>query len=222
TTLYTNLRFNFIRDIEPVATISRGMGVVVVHPSVSAKSVSDLIASAKVNPGKLTVASAGVGSNPHMFWELFKSMAGVDMQHVPYRGAAPALTDLLGGQVQVMFASMSSSIEHVRAGKLRAVAVTGAMRADVLPDIPTIGESVPGYESTVWWAIGAPKNTPAEIINKLNREINRGLADPGMKARIAELGDTAFASSPADFAKLIAEDTGKWAKVIRTTGIKAE
>jgi tripartite-type tricarboxylate transporter receptor subunit TctC len=220
--LYPDLKFNFVRDIEPIATISRGMGVLVVHPSVGAKSVPELIAYAKADPGKLTVASSGVGSNPHMFWELFKSVTGVDMLHVPFRGAAPALTSLLGGQVQVMFAAIATAIEHIRAGKLRALAVTGARRADVLPAIPTVGEFVPGYEASTWWGIAAPKNTPADIIGKLSGEINAALADAGMKARIAELGDAAFANSPADFAKLIAEDTEKWGKVIRTANIKAD
>jgi tripartite-type tricarboxylate transporter receptor subunit TctC len=221
-TLYTNLKFNFIRDIAPVATISRGMGVLVVNPAVPVKSVPELIAYAKSNPGKITVASSGIGSNPHMYWELFKSRTGVDMLHVPYRGAAPALTDLLGGQVQVMFAAMASVIEYIKAGTLRALAVTDARRADVLPAVPTVGEFLTGYEASSWWGIGAPRNTSAEIIDKLSREINAGLADPGVKTRIAELGDTVFASSPADFHKLIAEDTEKWGKVIRAGNIKAE
>jgi tripartite-type tricarboxylate transporter receptor subunit TctC len=221
-TLYANLKFNFIRDIEPVASISRGMGLLVVHPALPVKSVPELIAYAKSNPGRIAVASSGIGSIPHMYWELFRSMTGVDMLHVPYRGAALALNDLLGRQVQVMFASMSSSIEYVRAGTLRALAVTGATRADILPDIPTVGEFVPSYEATTWWGIGAPKSTPVEIVDKLSSEINAGLADPGMKVRIAGLGDTVFASSPADFHKLIAEDTEKWGKVIRAGNIKAE
>jgi tripartite-type tricarboxylate transporter receptor subunit TctC len=220
--LYPDLKFNFIRDIEPVATISRGMGVLVVHSSVVAKSVPELIADAKANPGKLTVVSSGVGSNPHMFWELFKSLTRVDMLHVPYRGAAPALTALLGGQVQVMFAAIATAIEHIRAGKLRALAVTGARRADVLPAIPPVDEFVPGYEASTWWGIAAPKNTPSDIIDKLSGEINAALSDAGITARIAGLGDTAFASSSADFAKLIAEDTEKWAKVIRAANIKAD
>jgi len=221
-TLYPNLRFNFIRDIEPVATISRGMGVLVVNPALPVKSVPELLVYAKNNPGKITVATSGIGSAPHMYWELFRSVTGVNMLHVPYRGGGPALTDLLGGQVQAYFATMASAIEHVRAGKLRALAVTGAIRADVLPDIPTLAEFIPGYAASSWWGIGAPANTPAEILGKLNKEINAGLTDPKLKARIAELGDTAFASSTSDFVKLITEDTEKWGKVIRFTGIKPE
>jgi tripartite-type tricarboxylate transporter receptor subunit TctC len=221
-TLYASLNFNFIRDIEPVASISRGAGVLLVHPAVPVRSVPELIAYAMSNPGTLTVASGGIGSPPHVFWELFKSMTGVDMVHVPYRGAGPALTDLLGGQVQVHFATMASCVEHIRAGTVRALAVTSATRAEVLPNIPTIGDFVPGYEASQWYGLCAPKNTPAEIIGKLSREINIGLADPRMKARIAEFGDTPFASSRADFGKLILEDTEKWGKVIRTANIKAE
>jgi tripartite-type tricarboxylate transporter receptor subunit TctC len=221
-TLYTNLKFKFIRDIEPVASIARGAGVLLVHPAVPVKSVPELIAYAMNNPGKLTVASGGIGSPPHVFWELFKSMTGVDMQHVPYRGAGPALTDLLGGQVQAMFNTMAPSVEHIRAGTVRALAVTGATRVEVLPDIPTIGDFVPGYEASQWYGLCAPKNTPAEIIGKLSKEINAGLADPRMNARIAEFGVTVFASSRADFGKLILEDTEKWGKVIRTANIKAE
>ena len=221
-TLYTNLNFNFIRDIEPVASISRGAGVLLVHPAVPVKSVPELIAYAMNNPGRLTVASGGIGSPPHVFWELFKSMTGVDMLHVPYRGAVPALTDLLGGQVQVMFNTMAPSVEHIRAGTVRALAVTSAERVEVLPDIPTIGDFVPGYEASQWYGLCAPKNTPAEIIDKLSMEINAGLADPRMKARIAEFGDTVFASSRADFGKLILEDTEKWGKVIRTANIKVQ
>ena len=221
-TLYTNLNFNFIRDIEPVASISRGAGVLLVHPAVPVKSVPELIAYAMNNPGGLTVASGGIGSPPHVFWELFKSMTGVDMLHVPYRGAVPALTDLLGGQVQVMFNTMAPSVEHIRAGTVRALAVTSAERVEVLPDIPTIGDFVPGYEASQWYGLCAPKNTPAEIIDKLSMEINAGLADPRMKARIAEFGDTVFASSRADFGKLILEDTEKWGKVIRTANIKVQ
>ena len=221
-TLYTNLKFNFIRDIEPVATISRGIGVLVVNPSVSVKSVPELIVYAKANSGKMTMASAGVGSAPHMYWELFKSMTGVDMLHVPYRGAGPALIDLLGGQVQVYFATLVSCIEYIKVGKLRALAVTGATRTDALPDIPTVGAFVPGYEASTWYGVGAPKGTSAAIIDKLNTEINAGLADPGMKMRIAEFGDTAFATSLGDLRKLVAEDTEKWGKVIKAAGIKPD
>jgi tripartite-type tricarboxylate transporter receptor subunit TctC len=221
-TLYGNLKFNYIRDIAPVASVSRGMGVLVVHPSVPARSVPELIAYAKANPGKLTVASSGVGSAPHMFWELFRSTTGVDMLHVPYRGGGPALTDLLGGQVQVYFSTLISAIQYIRDGKLRALAVTGSTRADVLPDIQIVGEFVPGYEATGWLGVGAPKNTPAEIVDKLHNEINGGLADGGLKMRFAELGVAVFASSRADVAKLIADDTEKWAKVIKFAGIKAD
>jgi tripartite-type tricarboxylate transporter receptor subunit TctC len=221
-TLYTNLKFNFIRHIEPVATISRGIGVLVVNPSVSVTSVPELIAYAKANSGKMTMASAGVGSAPHMYWELFKSMTGVDLLHVPYRGAGPALIDLLGGQVQAFFASLVSCIEYIKVGKLRALAVTGATRTAALPNVPTVGEFVPGYEASTWYGVGAPKNTSAAIIDRLNTEINAGLADPGMKMRIAEFGDTAFATSLGDLRKLVAEDTEKWGRVIMAAGIKAE
>jgi tripartite-type tricarboxylate transporter receptor subunit TctC len=221
-TLYDNLKFNFIRDTAPVASVSRTAGVLVVHPSVSAKSVPDLIAYAKTNPGKLTVASAGIGSAPHVYWQLFKSMTSVDMVHVPYRGGGPGLADLLAGQVQVYFATLTSSIEYVRAGKLRALAVTGATRAEVLPEIPTISEFVPGYEATGWQGIVAPKDTPSGIVDKLNKEINAALADIKIRARIADLGAVPFASSPAEFGKFIVEYTEKWASVIRAANIKAE
>jgi tripartite-type tricarboxylate transporter receptor subunit TctC len=194
----------------------------VVNPSVPAKSIPEFIAYAKANPGKINMASGGVGSAHHVNGELFKMMAGVNLVHVPYRGAGPALVDLLAGQVQVMFAFMSSSIEYVRAGKLRALAVTTATRSDALPDIPTVGEFVPGYEASGWFGVGAPKATPAEIVDQLNKEINAGLADPKMKARLADLGGTVLAGSPADFGKLIAEETEKWGKVIRAANIKAE
>ena len=194
----------------------------VVNPSVPAKTVPEFIAYAKANPGKINMASAGNGTTPHVAGELFKMMTGVDMVHVPYRGAAPALTDLLGGQVQVMFDTMPSSIEHIRAGKLRALAVTTATRSEALPDIPTVGDFVPGYEASAWYGVGAPKNTPAEIVDKLNKEINAGLADPKMKARLADLGGTVLAGSPADFGKLIADETEKWGKVIRAANIKPE
>ena len=219
-TLYDNLRFNYIRDIAPVASIYRGPAVLVVHPSFPAKSVPELIAYAKSNPGQINMASGGVGSTQHVYGELFKMMTGVDMRHVPYRGGGPALTDLLAGQVSVMFDTLATSIEHIRAGKLRALAVTSATRSEVLPDIPTVGEFVPGYEGTGWQGVGAPRNTPTAIIDRLNQEINAGLADPRMKARITDFGYTVFASSPADFRTFIAAYTEKWAKVIKFSGAK--
>jgi tripartite-type tricarboxylate transporter receptor subunit TctC len=221
-TLYDKLSFNFIRDIAPVASVIRGPTVMVVNPSVPAKSVPEFIAYAKANPGKLTMASGGIGSGTHLVGELFKVMTGVNMVHVPYRGGGPALTDLLGGQVQVMFPSTVSSIEYIRAGRLRALAVTTATRSDALPDIPTVGEFVPGYEASGWSGIGSPKSTPTEVIDKLNREINTALADPKFKAQLADLGSLALAGSPADFGKLIADETEKWGNVIRALNIKAE
>ena len=221
-TLYEKLNFNFIRDIAPVAGIIRAANVMVVNPSVPAKTVPEFIAYAKANPGKLNMASGGNGTSQHVAGELFKMMTGVDMVHVPYRGAAPALTDLLGGQVQVMFPGMPGSIEYIRAGKLRALAVTTETRSEALPDIPTVGDFVPGYEASQWFGVGAPKNTPTEIIDKLNKEINAGLADPKIKARLADLGGTVLRGSPADFGKLIADETEKWGKVVRFAGIKAE
>ena len=221
-TLYDKLNFDFIRDIAPVAGIVRVANVMVVHLSVPAKTLPEFIAYAKANPGKINFASPGNGSGSHMSGELFKMMAGVDMVHVPYKGAAPALTDLLGGQVQVMFASLPSAIEFIKAGKLRALAVTTAMRSNALPDIPTVGEFLPGYEASLFYGVGAPKNTPAEIIEKLNREINAGLADPKMQARLADVGGTVLTGSPAEFSKLIADETEKWAKVIKFAGIKPE
>ncbi len=221
-TLYDNLKFNFVRDVAAVASVSRTAGVLVVHPSIAAKSLPELIAYAKANPGKLTVASAGIGSAPHVFWQLFKSMADVNMLHIPYRGGGPALTDVLGGQVQVYFATITSSIEYVRTGRLRALAVTTSTRAEVFPDIPTVSEFVPGYEASGWQGVVAPKSTPAEIVDKLNREINAALVDAKMKARLADLGAAPFANSPAEFRKFIAEYTEKWAKVIRAANIKAE
>ena len=221
-TLYDKLNFNFIRDIAPVATISRNTYVMLVHPSMPAKTVPEFIAYAKAHPRKINMASAGTGSPPHVCGELFKMMAGVDMVHVPYRGGGPALKDLLGGQVQVYFAPTVTSIEYIKAGRLRALAVTGAARLDALPDIPTVAEFVPGYEASGWYGIGAPKNTPTEIVDKLNNEINAAFADPNMKARLAELGGTALPGSSADFAKLIADETEKWGKVIRSANIKAE
>jgi tripartite-type tricarboxylate transporter receptor subunit TctC len=221
-TLYDKLNYNFIRDIAPVASATLVPGVMEVNPLVSAKTVPEFIAYAKVNPGKINMAAGGAGSATHIFGELFKMMAGVDLAPVQYRGSGPALTDLIGGQVQVMFDALSSSIEHIRAGRLRPLAVTTATRLEVLPNIPTVDEFVPGYEAVVWQGIGAPKNTPAEIIDKLNKEINAGLADPKIKARLADLGSTALAGSPADFGRLIADETEKWGKVIRAANIKAE
>jgi tripartite-type tricarboxylate transporter receptor subunit TctC len=221
-TLYGKLNFNFIRDITAVAGIVRVPSVMVVHPSVPATTVPEFIAYAKANPGKISMASAGIGAPSHVFGELFKMMAGVDMVHVPYRSGGPAITDLLGGQVQVMFATTVVSIEYIRAGRLRALAVTAATRSEALPGIPTVGEFVPGYEASGWFGIGAPKGTPAEIVDKLNKEINAGLADPKMKARLADLGGDVLALSPADFGKLIAEETEKWGKVVKFVGIKAD
>ncbi len=218
--LYDKLSYDFIRDIAPVAGIIRVANVMQVNPSVPANSVPEFIAYAKANPDKISMGSAGVGSSNHVSGELFKMLAGVRMVHVPYRGAAPALTDLIGGQVQVLFSAVTSSIETIKAGKVRALAVTTATRSEALPDLPTVGEFVPGYEASNWWGIGAPKSTPAEIVDKLNGEINAALADPRMKARLAELGGTMLAGSPADFGKLIADETEKWAKVVKFAGIK--
>jgi tripartite-type tricarboxylate transporter receptor subunit TctC len=194
----------------------------VVHPSVPTKTIPEFIAYAKANPGKISMASGGIGTPGHLSGELFKMMTGVNMVHVPYRGLAPALTDLLGGQVQVAFGSVPSSIEHIRTGKLRALAVTTAMRAEALPDIPTFGEFLPGYEASFWYGVGAPKATPAEIVEKLNKEIKAGLANPKIKAKLSDLGGTVLPGSPADFGKLIAEDTDKWGKLIRAANIKAD
>jgi tripartite-type tricarboxylate transporter receptor subunit TctC len=221
-TLYSNLKFNFIRDIAPVASISKGMNVLLVHPTLPVKSIPDLIAYTKTNPGKVIVASAGVGSSPHISWELFRAMTGTEMLHVPYRGGGPALTDMLAGQAQVYFGALGSSIEYVKSGNLRALAVTGATRSDALPDIPSVGEFVPGYEASGWQGIGAPRNTPTEIVDKVNKEVNAVLADPKMKARLADLGSTAFVNSPADFGKFIAEFTERWGKIIRSANIKAD
>ena len=221
-TLYDKLNFNLIRDIAPVAGIIVVPNIMVINPSVPAATVPEFIAYAKANPGKLTMALSGVGTPSHVAGELFKMMAGVDMVHVPYRGAGPALVDLLGGQVQGMFVTMSSSIEYVRAGKLRALAVTTATRSEALPQIPTVDEFVPGYEASSWYGIGAPRNTPVEVIDKLNEAINAGLADPKIKARLADLGGDVLALSPAEFGKLIADETEKWSKVIRAANIKPE
>jgi tripartite-type tricarboxylate transporter receptor subunit TctC len=221
-TLYEKLPYNFIRDIEPIASIDRVPLVMEVNPRVPAKTVAEFIAYAKANPGKLNMASGGNGNSTHMAGELFKMMTGVDLIHVPYRGSAPALTDLLGGQVQVMFDIIASSIEHIRAGKLRALAVTTASRQEALPDVPTVGESVPGYEAIAVTGVGVPKGTAAEIVNKLNAQINAGLADPKLRARLADLGVIALAGSPADFGRLIAEDTEKWGKVVKFSGAKPD
>jgi tripartite-type tricarboxylate transporter receptor subunit TctC len=221
-TLYDKLGFNFISDIVPVASIARGVLVMVVSPSFPAKSVPEFIAYAKANPGKLNMASGNSGGPGHLAGELFKAMTGVNMLHVPYRGDPPALTGLLGGQVQVHFVGLPPSIEQIKAGKLRALAVSTATRSEVVPDIPTVGEFVPGYEASVWFGIGAPKTTPAEIVEQLNKDINAGLADPRMKTRLADLGYTILTGSPADFGKLIAEETVKWGKVVRAANIKPE
>jgi tripartite-type tricarboxylate transporter receptor subunit TctC len=221
-TLYDNLKFSFVRDVAAVAPIVRAPGVLVVHPSLPVKSVPELIASAKANPGKISVASAGIGSAPHMYWELFRTLAGVDMLHVPYRGGGPAVTDLLGGQVQVYFGTTASSIEYVRSGKLRALAVTTATRAAALPDVPALAEFLPTYEASIFVGIVAPRDTPAEIISKLNEEINLAHADSKVTRRIAELGDTPLSLSSSEFAKLITNETEKWGKVIRAANIKPE
>jgi len=221
-TLYEKLNFNFVRDIAPVAGIIRVPQVILVNPSVPAKTVPEFISYAKANPGKVNMASAGNGSAPHMAGELFNVMAGINMVHVPYRGQGPALTDLLGGQVQVLFATTPGTTEYVRTGKLRALAVTTATRAQVLPDVPTVADSLPGYEASQWYGVGAPRQTPAEIVDKLNAEINAALADPGMKARFADIGGEVLTGSPADFGKLIAAETEKWGKVVRAANIKPE
>jgi tripartite-type tricarboxylate transporter receptor subunit TctC len=221
-TLYDNLNFNFIRDIVPVASVFRGPYVMVVNPSVPTTTVPELIAYAKTNPRKLNMASPGTGTGPHIAGELFKMMAGVDMVHVPYRGAGPSLTDLIGGQVQVTFESTPASIGYIRAGRLRALAVTTTRRSEALPDLPTVAEFVPGYEASTWYGVGAPKATPAEIVEKLNKEINAALADPKMKARLADLGGDVLAHSPADFGKFLADETEKWGTVIRALNIKAD
>jgi tripartite-type tricarboxylate transporter receptor subunit TctC len=221
-TLYEKLNFNFIRDITPIAGIMRIPNVMVVNPSVPAQTVPEFIAYAKANPGKVNVASPGVGTSVHLSGELFKMMTGVDMVHVAYKGSAPSLTDLLGGQVQVSFATMPASIEFIRTGRLRALAVTTATRSPALPEVPTVGEFVPGYEVSTWYGICARRGTPAEVVDKINREINAGLADPTMKARLADLGGITIAGSPDDFGKLIADETEKWGKVIRAANIKPE
>ena len=221
-TLYDKLNFNFIRDIAPVASFVRGPGVMEVNPAVPAQSVPEFIAYAKANPGKINLASSGMGTLSHVAGELFKIMTGVDMLHVPYRGAAPALNDLIGGRVQVMILPVISSVEHIKAGRLRALAVTTATRLDVLPDVPTASEFVPGFEVSDWTGIGVPKTTPAEIVDKLATEINAALGEPKMKARLADLGSLLMPMSRADFGKLIADETERWAKVVKVAGIKPE
>jgi tripartite-type tricarboxylate transporter receptor subunit TctC len=219
-TLYPNLKFNFIRDIIPIAGIMREPDVMVINSSVPASTLPHFIAYAKANPGKINMASAGTGSFGHMAGELFKAMAGVDMVHVPYRGNPRP--DLIAGQAQVLFDAMSTSLELIRTGKLRALGVTSAKRSEVLPDTPTVGDFVPGYEASTWYGIGAPKNTASELVEKLNKEINVALSDPRMKARLADLGGSVLPGSPTDFGKLVADDTNKWSKVIRKAHIKAE
>jgi tripartite-type tricarboxylate transporter receptor subunit TctC len=221
-TLYEKLNYNFIRDIAPVAGFYRVPMVMEVNPSVPAKTVPEFIAYAKANPGKLNMGSGGIGSPQHVAGELFKMMTGVDMVHVPYRGVGPALTDLLGGQMQVMFDSPPASIEHIRAGTLRALGVTAATPSEVLPDTPTVSNFVPGFEASAWYGVGAPKDTPAEIVDKLNKEINAALRDSRIKARLADMGGTALAGSPADFGKLIVEETERWGKVVKFSGAKLD
>jgi tripartite-type tricarboxylate transporter receptor subunit TctC len=219
-TLYAKANFNFIHDIAPVASSHRGYGVLVVHPSFPAKTVPEFTAYARANPGKINMASGGVGSGPHLWGELFKIMAGVDMLHVPYRGGGPALAALLSGQVQAMFDTVATSIGHIRSGNLRALAVTAGTRLEVLPDISTMGEFVPGYEASGWGGLGAPRDTPSEIVEKLNNEINAALAHPAIRVRIAGLGSVPMPMTPADFTKFIVAETDKWAKVIKFAGIK--
>src|SRR6478672_737513 len=221
-TLYDKLNFNFVRDIAPIAPIVSFPYIMVVNPSVPAKTLPEFIAYAKANPGKINMASPGIGSTPHVNGELFKVMTGTNIVHVPYRSAAAVMTDLLSGQVQLYFGTTASSLEYVRTGKLRALAVTIERRLDALPDIPTVGDFVPGYEASNWYGLGAPKNTPVEVIEKLNKEMNAGLANPKMKARIADLGGSVLRGSPADFGRLIADETEKWGKVVKFVGIKAD
>jgi tripartite-type tricarboxylate transporter receptor subunit TctC len=221
-TLYEKLNFNFIRDIAPVASIDREPTVMVVNSSFPAKTIPEFIAYAKDNPGKINMASPGIGSISHIAGELFKAMTGVNMIHVPYRGGAPATTDLLGGQVQVFFATLPVAGEYIKAGKLRALAVSSATGVEVLPDVPTMGEFVPGYDANSWYGVVAPKKTPVEIIDRLNREINTSLADPGLRARLADQGTMVFTGSPADFGKFIVDETEKWEKVVKFAGIKAD
>jgi tripartite-type tricarboxylate transporter receptor subunit TctC len=220
--LYEKLNFNFIRDMAPVVGISRAPLIMAVHPSLPAKTVAEFIAYAKANPGKINMGSAGIGSAGHLAGELFQMMTGVKLIHVPYRGNAPALTDLIAGQVQLVFPSSASAIEYVKTGKVRGLAVTGAVRLDGLPDLPTVADTVPGYEASSLYGIGLPRDTPADIVDKLNKEVNAALADPKMRTRLADLGGTPFGGTPADFGKLIAEETEKWAKVVQFAGIKPQ
>ena len=221
-TLYDRLNFNFLRDIVPVAGFIRVTNVMEVNPAVPARTVPEFIAYAKANPGKINMASGGAGTSVHMSGELFKMMTGVNMVHVPYRGAAPAVMDLIAGQVQIVFDNLPGSIEHIRAGKLRALAVTTATRSEALPDLPVVADFVPGFEASAWFGMGVPKGTPAEIVDKLNKEVNAALADPKIKARLADMGGISIAGSPADFGKLLAEETEKWAKVVKFSGAKPE
>jgi len=221
-TLYEKLNFNFMQDIDPIAPISRLPIVMEVNPSVPANTVTEFIAYAKGNPGRISIATAGIGSPHHLAGELFKLMAGVEMLHVPYRGGAPALTDLIGGQVQVMFSPLPESIETIKAGRVRALAVTTAARSEALPEVPTVGESVPGFEASTWQGIGAPKNTPLEIIERLNKEINLALADRKIRSRLADLGSVPMPMSPADFKHFVVAETDKWGKVIRAANMKPE
>jgi tripartite-type tricarboxylate transporter receptor subunit TctC len=221
-TLYDKLTFNFLRDIEPVAGIIRFPNVVVVNPSLPIKTIPELIAYAKANPGKLNMASSGNGSTIHMSGELFKMLTGINMVHMPYRGGAPALTDLIAGQVHVMFDNVPTSAEHIKAGKLRGLAVTSTARSEVLPDLPAVADFLPGYEASAWYGLGVPKNTPGEVIDKINKAMNAILADPKSQARFAELGASLLPGSPADFGKLIAEETEKWGKVVKFSGAKPD
>jgi tripartite-type tricarboxylate transporter receptor subunit TctC len=221
-TLYDKLNFNFLRDVEPVAGLIRFPNVVVVNPAVPVNTIPELISYAKANPGKLNMASSGNGSTIHMSGELFKMLTGIDMVHVPYRGGAPALTDLIAGQVHVMFDNIPTCAEHVKTGKLRGLAVTSTTRSEVLPDLPTVADFLPGYEASAWYGIAAPKNTPAEIIGKLNKEVNAALADPAVKSRFTELGAILLPGSPADFGKLLNDETEKWGKVVKFSGAKVD
>ena len=220
--LYAKLNFNFLRDIAPVAGISRVPNVMTLHPDVPAKTVAEFIAYAKANPGKINMASSGNGTSVHLSGEMFKAMTGVEMQHVPYRGSAPAMTDLIAGQVQVIFDNMPSVLQHIRAGKLRALAVTTAARSSELPDVPTVAETVKDYEASAWFGMGAPKNTPTEIIATLNKAINEILAEPGIKTRLAELGGVPIVATPEEFGKIVQAETEKWEKVVKFAGARVE